>query len=128
MENKMNKEIKEYIENFDKETQNRMQILREICSKVFPEAEEGFKWGKPAYSLKRVLLIYAGYKNHIGFYPTPEVIEDFKEEIKDYKSANGSIQFPHNKPFPAKLIEKMAKARYKNYIEKDAKWKDPKQY
>ena len=124
---KMKKEIEQYIENFDKETQSRLQKLRKICSKVFSEAEEGFKWGKPAYSLKRVLVVYAGYKKHLGFYPTPEVIEEFREEINDYKSAKGSVQFSHDKLFPSNLIEKMAKARYKNYMEKDAKWKDPKQ-
>lgn len=119
----MNKEIEQYISSFDSETQSRLQKLRKICSKVFPIAEEGFKWGKPAYSLKRVLVVYAAYKNHIGFYPTPEVIKAFSDEIKDYKSAKGSVQFPHAKPFPSKLLEKMAKARYKNYQEKDAKWK-----
>ncbi|MCA9386082.1 DUF1801 domain-containing protein [Candidatus Dojkabacteria bacterium] len=123
----MNKELEKYISSFDKEVQEKLQTIRKICLKVFPEAEEGFKWGKPAYSLKRVLIVYAAYKNHIGFYPTPEVLEEYKEEIKEYKSAKGSVQFPYSKPFPKKLIEKMVKARYKNYIEKDAKWKDPKQ-
>ena len=71
--------------------------------------------------------MYAAYKNHIGFYPTPEVLLAFKEEIGGYKSAKGSVQFPHNKPFPLKLVEKMVRARYRHYLEQDAKWKDPEQ-
>jgi uncharacterized protein YdhG (YjbR/CyaY superfamily) len=117
----MDKKLKQYIENFDAETRKRLQKIREICSKMFPEADEGFKWGKPADSLKTMLIVYAGYKNKIGFYPTPKVLDEFKEEIKEYEFAKGSVQFPHNKPFPSTLIGKMVKARYKNYLEKDAK-------
>jgi uncharacterized protein YdhG (YjbR/CyaY superfamily) len=50
-------------------------------------------------------------KNHIGFYPTPEAIDELKTEIRPCKSAKGSVQFPHKKPFPTILIERMAKAR-----------------
>lgn len=117
----MNPSIKDYISTFDVEIQERLQKIRSICTEVFPEAKEDFKWGQPAFSLKRALIVYAGYKNHIGFYPTPEVIEAFKQEIMDYKSAKGSVQFPHNKPFPEGLVRKMILASYKNYLETYAK-------
>ncbi|MCA9486238.1 MAG: DUF1801 domain-containing protein [Candidatus Woesearchaeota archaeon] len=122
----MNSDIDKYIADFEGGVQERLQMLRKVCLNAFPGAEESFKWGKPAFSLKRVLIVYAAYKHHIGFYPTPEVLTEFSDEIKKYTFAKGSVQFKHTEPFPIKLIENMAKARYKHYLEKDAKWKDPK--
>ena len=119
----MSKDVEMYISGFEKDIQNKLEQIRKVLSKVLPDAEQGLKYGKPAYFMKRVLIVYAPYKKHIGFYPAPEVIEEFQNEIGQYKSAKGSVQFPLDQPLPLKLIEQMAKARYRNYIEKDAKWK-----
>ena len=119
----MSKDINQYIADFDTETQKRLHKLRDMFKKVLPAAEEGFKWGKPAFSMERVLIVYAGYKHHIGFYPTPEIIEEFSKELKEFRSASGSVQFPHSKPLPIALIKKMTKARLKKYLNEDAKWK-----
>jgi len=54
---------------------------------------------------------FAAYKNHIGFYPTPSGIEAFKEEISEYKSSKGAVQFPLDKPVPYDLVEKMVTFR-----------------
>jgi uncharacterized protein YdhG (YjbR/CyaY superfamily) len=40
------------------------------------------------------------------------VFEKFKDELKIYKqSGKGTVQFPHDKPIPLKLIQKIAKIR-----------------
>jgi uncharacterized protein YdhG (YjbR/CyaY superfamily) len=54
----------------------------------------------PAYRLNGILVFFAGYKNHIGFYPTSSGIAAFKEELSIYKGAKGSVQFPIDKPMP----------------------------
>lgn len=66
--------------------------------------------------------MYAGFKAHIGFYPTPKVLKAFEKELKDYKQGKGSVQFPLDKPLPKTLILKMAKYRIKDLKENDAKW------
>lgn len=114
----MYKKLEAYLDKLDSETRSRMLHIRDICIRTFPEASEDFKYGLPAFSLKQVLIVYGAHPHHIGFYPTPPVIEQFAEDIKDYKSAKGSVQFPHDQPFPTKLIDKMVHARYKNYLEK----------
>ena len=54
---------------------------------------------------------FAGYEKHIGFYPTSSGIAAFKEELKPYKSAKGSVQFPLGQPMPADLIRRIVEFR-----------------
>lgn len=39
----------------------------------------------------RDLVYFAGYKNHIGFYPAPVKNEAFKKELSNYKTGRGSV-------------------------------------
>lgn len=66
--------------------------------------------------------MYAGFRHHVGFYPTPSAMRAFKKELKEYKTGKGSINFPLDKPLPLALIKKIAAFRVKEMKEKDAKW------
>ena len=79
------KTIDEYIAGFPPETQKILQKLRKTIRKAAPDAEEKISYQMPAFSLKGILVYFAAYKNHIGFYPTASGIEAFKEEISGYK-------------------------------------------
>ena len=59
----------------------------------------------------------AGFKNHVGMYPHPTVIEEFEAELSIYKQGKGSIQFPLNEPIPTTLIVEMVKYRKKLVLE-----------
>jgi uncharacterized protein YdhG (YjbR/CyaY superfamily) len=50
------------------------------------------------------MVYFAGFKNHIGLYATPEGQSPFYERLKAYKQGKGSVQFPHNEPLPLELI------------------------
>ncbi|MCB9806179.1 DUF1801 domain-containing protein [Candidatus Nomurabacteria bacterium] len=114
--------ISEYIKQAPKESQKQLKEIRKCLKEVTPKAIESLKWSMPAFSYDRILFTYAGFKKHIGFYPTPSVIKEFKKELINYKTAKGSIQFPLDKPLPISLIKKIAKFRVKELKEKDAKW------
>ena len=96
--------IDEYISTFPKEIQTTLQAIRTCIKKVVPEAEECINYGIPTFKHYGNLVHFAGYKNHIGFYPGAEGIFAFKDELAGYKSAKGSVQFPINKPIPYELI------------------------
>lgn len=53
----------------------------------------------------------AGFKNHVGMYPTPSVIEVFQQELVGFKQGKGSIQFSLDQPIPKTLIVKMVQYR-----------------
>ena len=59
----------------------------------------------------KVLVYFAAGKNHLGFYPTPGPIEQFAEELKEYHTSKGAVQFPYAKPLPEELIRKMIRYR-----------------
>ena len=56
-------------------------------------------------------IMMAGYPKHVGFYPSPDVIDAFVDQLAAYKFAKGSIQFALNKPIPKTLVVKMVKYR-----------------
>lgn len=72
----------------------------------------------PAYKLNGILVYFAGYKQHIGFYPTSSGIEAFQDKLSDYKFSKGAIQFPFDKPLPVKLITDIVKYRIKQNEDK----------
>ena len=115
--NKVNN-IDNYIAGFPKETQDILQQVRRAIIKAAPAAEETISYGIPTFNLKGNLVHFAGYKNHIGFYPTPSAIEAFQKELSIYKSAKGSVQFPINESMPLTLISKIVKYRVKENLER----------
>lgn len=85
--------------------------LRTAILEAAPEVEERISWEMPGYKLYGYILIYfAGFKNHVSLFPGPEAIETFKEELAEYKTHKGTIQFPLNK-IPVKLVKKIVKFR-----------------
>ena len=54
---------------------------------------------------------YAAFANHCSLFPTAAVIEQFKEELKDFSTSKGTIHFPLNKPMPIDLIKTMVRER-----------------
>ena len=108
----------EYIESFPGNTQKLLTQIRLTIIKAAPEAEEVISYGMPGYKLGSMLVFFAAYPNHIGFYPTPSGIEKFKKELSKYKGAKGSVQFPLDEPLPLALVTKIVKFRVKENMEK----------
>ncbi len=119
--------IDKYIAIFPEDVQAILEKVRATIQKAAPDAEETINYGIPTFTLKGNLVHFAGFKNHIGFYPTPSGIEKFKKELSVYEGAKGSVKFPLDKPIPYALIEKIVKFRVKENLEKsEAKGKKKK--
>ena len=115
--------ITEYINAAPKEAQKKLREMRACIREAAPGAEEGMKWGMPAFSYRRILVTFAAFKHHIGFYPTPSAVKAFADELTQYKIASTSIQFPLEKPLPLALIRKITELRVRESVEKDGKWR-----
>jgi uncharacterized protein YdhG (YjbR/CyaY superfamily) len=103
-------EIEDYINNFPLKVQTILKKIRKLIKKTCPEAKELFSYGMPGYKLNGKPLVYfAGYKNHIGLYATPQGHIQFKEELSGYKQGKGSVQFPLEKEIPYDLIKRIVK-------------------
>jgi uncharacterized protein YdhG (YjbR/CyaY superfamily) len=106
-------EIDEYITSFPSEVQEKLEQIRSLVKALAPEAKEVMKYGIPTFTLGKNLVHYAGYKNHIGFYPAPSGIKKFSVELSDFKLSKGAIQFPHDRELPMDIIEKIIVFRIK---------------
>ncbi len=111
--------VDEYINSFGGETKQRLITVRKIIEAEVPFAEEDFAYKIPAYKLDGKPLVYfAGYDHHIGFYATPNGHEAFKQDFADYKQGKGSVQFPHDKTLPTKLIARVVRFRVESVMGK----------
>lgn len=105
--------VGEYIAGFPEYVQLILNEVRNTIKDAAPEAEEGISYGMPAYRYCGMLVYFAGYKKHIGFYAAPSGHTAFAHELRDYKKGKGSVQFPLDKPIPLTLISDMVKFRVK---------------
>src|SRR3972149_2736826 len=92
------KNITEYIKAAPKGAQKKLREMRACIRTSAPGAKEGLKWGMPAFSYRRILVMFAAFKHHIGFYPTPSAVRAFANDLSKFATAKGSIQFPLEKP------------------------------
>ncbi|GHU71782.1 hypothetical protein FACS1894184_19000 [Clostridia bacterium] len=103
-------EIDAYIAGFPVEVKERLTAIREIVREIAPQATERICMRIPTFDLNGKWLVhYAGFDNHIGFYPQPDGITAFKEQLSCYKTSKGGAQFPHDKPLPLELIREIVK-------------------
>ena len=117
------KSITEYINAAPKEAQKKLREMRACIRTSAPGAKESLKWGMPAFSYRRILIMFAAFKHHIGFYPTASAVRAFANDLSKFGTAKGSIQFPLEKPLPLPLIRKITAFRIRESIEKDRKWR-----
>jgi uncharacterized protein YdhG (YjbR/CyaY superfamily) len=110
--------IDEYIQGFPVAVQSRLQQVRKAIQLAAPNATEKISYAMPAFYLNGNIVYFAGYKNHIGFYPTSSGIRAFTGDIIKYKSSKGAVQFPHDKRLPVTLIKKIVRFRVKEMAEK----------
>lgn len=110
--------IDEYIAGFPNNVQAILEKIRATIRESAPEAEETISYQMPTFKQNGILVHFAAFKNHIGLYPTPSGIEEFKDVLSDYKSAKGSVQFPLDQPIPYDLIGKIVRFRVRENLAK----------
>ncbi|MFN8008035.1 MAG: DUF1801 domain-containing protein [Terriglobia bacterium] len=115
--------VAEYIQASPKEARGKLRQMRTCIRAAAPGAKESLKWGMPAFSYQRILVTFAAFKHHVGFYPTPSAIKAFARDLSAFKTAKGSIQFPLESALPLSLIRKITEFRVRECVEVDRKWK-----
>jgi uncharacterized protein YdhG (YjbR/CyaY superfamily) len=112
--------IDAYIAAAPEPSRAHLKRMRAIVRKAAPRAEELISYGMPAYKQDGVLVYFAGYKHHIGFYPTGSGIAAVKDELKGFKTSKGAIQFSLEAALPTALITRIVKHRVRENLAKKA--------
>ena len=112
------KDIDEYIAGFPPDVQTILEKIRTTIRKAAPDAREKISYRMPTFTLQGNLVHFAAHKKHIGFYPAPSAIEEFKDELPGYRSSKGAVQFPLDRPIPFDLISEIVKFRVKENLKR----------
>lgn len=103
--------IDEYIAIYPKDVQKILQQVRKTIKAAALDAEEKISYQIPTFTLKGNLVHFAAYKSHIGFYPGASGIKTFAQELSNYQTSKGTVQFPIQDPLPLDLITTIVKFR-----------------
>jgi uncharacterized protein YdhG (YjbR/CyaY superfamily) len=121
------KNIDDYLAYQSEKVRESLENLRQIIRDTAPEAEEVISYGIPAFKYHGMLVYFAAYKKHCSLFGgTGSLTEEMKEELKDYKTSKGTIQFTVEKPLPDELVRHIVKFRMKQNVEKMSSKKDKK--
>lgn len=111
--------IDEYIAAFSEDKQALLETVRQAVKKAAPEAEETIKYGMPTFIWKGNLVHFAAYNSHIGFYPAPSGVEEFRKDLALYQTGKGTMQFAIDKPLPLPLITWLVQYRMNENLKKE---------
>ncbi len=114
--------VAEYIASEPKAVRAKLREMRALVAAAAPGATLSLKWGMPAFSYERILVTFAAFKKHIGFFPTPAAVRAFSKDLAGFKTSSATIQLPLDRPLPRALITRITKFRVRQARARDAKW------
>jgi uncharacterized protein YdhG (YjbR/CyaY superfamily) len=105
--------IDEYLVALDEPKRSTLQALRQTILAIIPDAEETISYGMPAFRLNgKVIAGFAAFKNHLSYLPhSGSVLRELPDDLSGYKSTDGSLHFPIDKPLPKALVKKLIAKR-----------------
>jgi len=112
--------IDEYIAAYPPEIREILEKVRATIREAAPDAQEAMKYRLPTFTLKGNLVHFGAFKKHIGFYPAPSGLEQFREELSAYEGSKGAVRFPLDRPIPYDLIREIVRFRVKENLAKAA--------
>ena len=119
------KTVDEYIAAVPEPARSTLKKVRAtIRSAVPPETTELISYGIPMFKYKGLLMGYAAFSNHCSLFPMgSSLLKKFASDLEGYSFSKGTIRFSLDKPLPAALLKKFAKARVRQNEEKELRKK-----
>lgn len=105
--------VEEYILGFPEEVQTILRKIRAVVCKAAPHASETISYRMPALKQNGMLIYYAAFKKHIGFYPPIKGDRKLELAASVYAGDKGNLRFPLDQPIPYRLIAQLTALRAK---------------
>jgi uncharacterized protein YdhG (YjbR/CyaY superfamily) len=106
------KTVDEYIARIPNPAGGVLEKLRATIRSAVPSGTtEVISYGIPAFKAAHIVVWYGAFSDHCSLFPTAAIIEQFKNELKNFGTSKGTIQFDLDQPLPTALIQKIVKAR-----------------
>ncbi len=105
--------VDEYMAAQPEKAREVLGAVRSAIRRALPGAEEVISYQMPTYKLRGKAVIYfAGWKEHFSLYPaSARMVDEFRDELANYRVEKGTIRFPLEGTVPLQLIEGIAKFR-----------------
>jgi uncharacterized protein YdhG (YjbR/CyaY superfamily) len=103
--------IDEYIAAFPKSVQSILRKVRATVRAAAPQAHEVISYRMPALKQHGVLVYFAAFKQHIGFYPPIKGDAKLEKAAAPYAGEKGNLRFPFDEPIPYGLIKRLTQLR-----------------
>lgn len=101
-----------YIASLPSDQQTELRRVRNIIKKTAPDTDEVIGYGMPVFKYKGKYLIgFCAFKNHMSVFPGAEAIADLAPQLKDFKTAKGTVQFTSANPLPPALLTHIVQHR-----------------
>ena len=112
--------VDQYIATFPPEVRAVLQRVRQVVREAAPDAREVISYRMPAFKLNGILVYFAAFKSHIGFYPPIRGDARIEKAASPYAGEKGNLRFPLDGPIPFDLISRLTKLRMKQDLAKGA--------
>lgn len=102
--------IDEYIQPFPPAIRAILRKIRATIRSAAPKAEETISYRIPAFRHEgRVVVFFAAFKNHIGFFPPVRNDPILEKAVEKYAGPKKNLRFPYDQPIPYGLIKRIVK-------------------
>ena len=88
-----------YIAAFPPNVARALEHLRTIIRNTAPAAEETISYAIPSYKLHGILVHFAGYTRHVGFYPGAAGIAHFTDKLAKFRRQKVRYSFRWTNPY-----------------------------
>lgn len=107
--------VDDYLKNVSESGRAELERVRRIINETAPEAEEVITYGMPGFKYKKKYLIaFAEFKDHLSVFPGSAPTAELKEQLTEFKTSKGTIQFTVDKPLPKDIIQQLVTSRVKS--------------
>jgi uncharacterized protein YdhG (YjbR/CyaY superfamily) len=108
------KTVDEYLATLPEPAKTALANLRAAIREAAPQAEECISYQIPTYKYKGMLVHFAAFKNHCGFYGVSKaVIDRYMDKLPGCKINGTTIQFKASQGLPANVVKEIVAIRLK---------------
>ncbi len=106
-------DVDRYLDALPEPKRSTLLQLRNTIVELAPDAEEGIRYGVPAFLLDgKVVAGFAAFTHHLSYLPhSGSVFTELAGELAGYRFTKGSLHFPVDQPLPKGLVRKLLSVR-----------------
>lgn len=109
--------IDEYLSKLESPQRLELERIRMIVHDFVPGVTETISYGIPVFKFKDKYLIgMDAYEDHMSIFPGSYPVERLQNNLRQYKTSKGTIQFTIENPLTEKLIAEIVNLCTENIV------------